>query len=446
MNYEIYVVIITLVAMLVALIRNNWRPGIILFTVVVVYVCAGVLSLKEVFDAFSNRGLITVSILFFVSEVISQSGALEEILRKFLPEKETTTMKAQMRILPAVSLISAFMNNTPIVVITSPIIKRWCTLMKLPPAKLLLPICYAVSLGGVCTLIGTSTNLVVHEMMLDAGYSGFSMFELGKVGVLITIAGLAYMLAFSNSLLPDGRPDSLSDAELVEGKRKGLLSPVPVGFTSLVVSINHRIKKLRLLRYYEAEIKGIRWNGSFFSIRKCFHVFKQDGYIIILPVVLVWKKIFPPKKYSKFISLDILITIACSFAIGKAMINSGLADVIASFIIGISNKSGPYAILAILFIITNIITSLITNNAAATLSFPIALAVSNQLGVNAMPFFVGICIAASASFPTPIAYQTNLIVQGVGNYKFMDFVRFGLPLNLIVFIISILCIPLFWKF
>ena len=119
---------------------------------------------------------------------------------------------------------------------------------------------------------------------------------------------------------------------------------------------------------------------------------------------------------------------------------------IANFIIEMSHSHGPYVLLAILYIITNLITELITNNAAAALAFPLALSISNQLGVDPMPFFIVICIAASAGFSTPIGYQTNLIVQGIGNYKFTDFVRVGLPLNILVFLISVFLIPHIWPF
>ena len=169
-------------------------------------------------------------------------------------------------------------------------------------------------------------------------------------------------------------------------------------------------------------------------------------FVCITTIIMAWTKIFPPKKYTKYISWDILITIACAFAISKAMENSGFAALVASYIISMADNLGPYALLAIIFIITNIFTELITNNAAAALSFPIALSVATQLGVNPTPFFVVICMAASASFSSPIGYQTNLIVQGIGSYKFTDFVRVGLPLNLITFLISVFVIPMIWEF
>lgn len=169
-------------------------------------------------------------------------------------------------------------------------------------------------------------------------------------------------------------------------------------------------------------------------------------FVSVTTVIMAWTKIFPPRKYTKYISWDVLITIACAFGISKAMVNSGVSDLIASRIIALSHSYGPYVLLAAMFIITNIFTELITNNAAAALSFPLALSLSQQLGVSPMPFFVIVCVAASASFSTPIGYQTNLIVQGIGNYKFTDFVRIGLPLNIITFIISVLLIPQIWPF
>ena len=184
--------------------------------------------------------------------------------------------------------------------------------------------------------------------------------------------------------------------------------------------------------------------GELPIVKEMFPDIKLDMFffVSVTTIIMAWTKIFPARKYTKYISWDILITIACAFAISKAMVNSGVADKVAEFIIGMSDDYGPHVLLAVLFIITNLFTELITNNAAAAL----ALSLSTQLGVDPMPFFVVICMAASASFSTPIGYQTNLIVQGIGNYKFMDFVRIGLPLNLITFLISIFLIPLIWPF
>ena len=154
----------------------------------------------------------------------------------------------------------------------------------------------------------------------------------------------------------------------------------------------------------------------------------------------------PHHNYTRAVSWDVLITIACAFAISKAMQNSGAADSLARTTINFARTFGPVGIMAAIYIITTIFTEIITNNAAAALVFPIALSAAQQLNIDPKPFFVTITVAASASFATPIGYQTNLIVQAIGNYKFTDFLRIGLPLNILAFIISMLLIPVFWNF
>ena len=515
MNVEVIIVLVALVGMLAALIMDKMRPGMILFSVVVLFLCTGILSPKEMLEGFSNKGMITVAMLFLVSEGIRQSGALTQVIKKLLPQEKTSVFKAQIRMLPSIAFISAFLNNTPVVVIFAPIIKRWASSVKLPATYFLIPLSYVSILGGICTLIGTSTNLVVHSMIQEAGLKGFSMFELGKVGVFIAIAGIIYLFLFSSKLLPSDRPETSGNEEEEQNSTLHLVEAV-IG--PRFPGINKRVGDFNFKRHYGAAIKELRRSGHTYTdlgnIRfregDTLVVLTDDSFIrtwgessvflmlangkdyepagkkkrwfalilllimiigatigelpaiqrllpegikldmfffvSITTVIMAWTKIFPPQKYTKYISWDILITIACAFAISKAMENSGVADLLASYIIGLSHSHGPYVLLAAMFIITNIFTELITNNAAAALSFPLALSISQQLGVSPMPFFVVICMAASASFSTPIGYQTNLIVQGIGNYKFTDFVRIGLPLNIITFLISVFVIPQIWSF
>ncbi|WP_455587526.1 SLC13 family permease [Bacteroides sp.] len=518
MTFEIVFVLLSLLGMVIALVLDKMRPGMVLFSVVVVFLCVGILTPKEMLEGFSNKGMITVAMLFLVSEGVRQSGALGQVIKKLLPVGKTTVFKAQFRMLPSIAFISAFLNNTPVVVIFAPIIKRWAQTVHLPATKFLIPLSYVTILGGICTLIGTSTNLVVHGMILEAGYEGFTMFELGKVGIFIAIAGIIYLFLFSKKLLPDARPDTaVPDEEVEEGEN---LHRVEAVLGARFPGINKTLGEFNFQRHYGAEVKEIKtrngqrfvnnlnevvlregdtlvvmaddtfiptWGESsvfmmlangkdtepvpgkkkrWFALvllilmivgatvgelpitKEMFPNIKLDMFffVSVTTIIMAWTKIFPARKYTKYISWDILITIACAFAISKAMVNSGVADGVAHYIIGLSQDYGPHVLLAILFIITNLFTELITNNAAAALAFPLALALSQQLGVDPTPFFVVICMAASASFSTPIGYQTNLIVQGIGNYKFTDFVRIGLPLNIITFLISVFLIPLIWPF
>lgn len=516
MNFEILFVLLALIGMIATLVWDKMRPGMVLLTVVVLFLCVGILTPKEMLEGFSNKGMITVAMLYLVSEGVRQSGALGQLIKKMLPEGKTTVLKAQVRILPPVAFISAFLNNTPVVVIFAPIVKRWAESVGLPATKFLIPLSFVTILGGICTLIGTSTNLVVHGMILEAGYEGFTMFELGKVGIFIAIAGMLYLFAFSNRLLPDSRADKLDEDD---EETQGNFHRVEAVLGARFPGINKTLGEFNFTRHYGAIVKEVKSGGQRFtrnldtvvlhegdtlvlwaddsfiptwgessvflmlangsentepvsrkkrwmalgllifmivgatvgelpSVKAALPSMKLDMFffVCITTIIMAWTRLFPPKKYTKYISWDILITIACAFAISKAMENSGFASLIARHIISMADNMGPYALLAIIFIITNVFTELITNNAAAALSFPIALSVATQLGVDPTPFFVVICMAASASFSTPIGYQTNLIVQGIGGYKFTDFVRVGLPLNLITFLISIFLIPMIWKF
>lgn len=184
MTFEIAFVLLSLLGMVIALILDKMRPGMILFSVVVLFLCAGILTPKEMLEGFSNKGMITVALLFLVSEGIRQSGALGQVVKKLLPQKRTTVFRAQLRLLPAVAFISAFLNNTPVVVIFAPIIKRWARTVHLPATKFLIPLSYVTILGGICTLIGTSTNLVVHGMILESGHEGFYHVRIGQSGYL----------------------------------------------------------------------------------------------------------------------------------------------------------------------------------------------------------------------------------------------------------------------
>ena len=519
MTFEIIFVLLGLTGMLVALIMDKMRPGIVLLSLVVVFMAAGIITPKQMVAGFSNRGMITVALLFLVSEGIRQSGALSTVVKKLLPEKGTSVTKAQLRILPVVSAFSAFLNNTPVVVIFAPILKNWSKKVGLSCTKFLIPLSYATILGGLCTLIGTSTNLVVHGMMIDRGLEGLKMFDLAYIGIPITVAGLAFIILASKKLLPADRPDNFEDEEADAAEETGK-HVVEVVLASRFPGLKRKLKHFDFKRRYGAEVREIRQGGQVITsnlgevrlqegdtlvlladdaftrtwgdssvflmmtngkeipansvpvwkkwtalallivmivgatigelpfVQERFPDVKLDMFFFasVTAVVMAWLKLFPPKKYTKYISWDILITIACAFAISAAMEESGLAAFIANFIKSVSGSLGAWGALGLLYLVTLIITELITNNAAAALAFPLALETAAKFNVDPMPFFIAICIAASAGFATPIGYQTNLIVQGAGNYKFTDFVKIGIPMDLIVMIISVGLIPLIWPF
>lgn len=512
-NFEIWIVFAGLCMMLGMLIADWLRPGFVLFSGVVFFLCTGILSPREALAGFANEGVVTVGLLFLISEGVRRSDALGHLVKWLLPVKPGMNVrKGYLRILPTIASVSAFLNNTPVVVVFIPIIKQWARKTGLSLRKFLIPLSYAAILGGMCTLIGTSTNLVVHGMMLDAGFNGFSMFELGKVGVCIALVGGLYLILLGDKRLPEDAPDETTAPDESESRVvEAVLGPRFPG-------INRPFGDFDFKSHYGAEIRAVRRNGvetdnldkvifragdtlvldtdgSFIETWGDSRVFlmlsngrehrqscprwkkwlaltllivmiggatfgsmpfmadllpgrKLDMFfwVCIVAVLMAFFGIFPAKKYTKFISWDILVTIASALAISRAMVNSGLAGWIAARLTGLSGVASPWIVLAVLYITTNLITEFITNNAAAAFAFPVALSAAEQLGMDPMPFFVAICIAASCSFSSPIGYQTNMIVQGIGNYRFRDFVRIGLPLNIIAFAVSMGLIPLIWPF
>jgi len=202
MTASAYIAIGVILLMIVGLIREVLRPGLILFCALVIFMITDILSADEALSGFSNKGMITVALLFLVSEGVKETGVLTRIARVILPKKRKPIPRLLMQIMIPVSAISAFLNNTPVVIIFGPTLKKWADKLSLPSQKFLIPLSYATIFGGTCTLIGTSTNLLVHGMMLDRGMSGLGMFELAKVGLFIVFFGFLYINLFSNRLLP----------------------------------------------------------------------------------------------------------------------------------------------------------------------------------------------------------------------------------------------------
>ncbi len=601
MTFSTYIVLITILVMIVALVKDAMRPGLIIFSSAVLLMVLGIITPNELVAGFSNKGMLTIAALFLVSEGVRYSGVLNKVANIALPKKKRSVPRLLLSIMLPISGLSAFLNNTPVVIIFGPVIKNWAQKIGLSPKKFLIPLSYATIFGGICTLIGTSTNLVVDGMMQEAGFEGLGMFELGKIGFAIALVGFLYVSFIGQHFLPDAKKlknanrnndkeyyYSLSvtqnskyigeiikngalndfkditvvaverenqtfdcntdrvvlqeeDTLLIRGYSEDIESVLQLSGLKINTQGNidailkeedlHRIEVVLAPRFpgigstleefdfparYQSVVLALHRNGSSISsnlskerlrpgdtlvlmaneefvetwkeskifflisskgeVEKPVKTYKIGWTILILMMMILGAtfgdylptvkgnqpdmfffaslaavlmaifKVFPPKKYSKAISWDVLITIASAFAISKALVNSGAAQQIAQWSINLVKHMGPGAVLAVIYLLTMVFTEVITNNAAAAIAFPIAMSAAHQLGVDPRPFFIAIAIAASASFSTPIGYQTNMIVQAIGNYKFRDYLRIGIPMNILAFLISVFLIPLIWKF
>ncbi|MBR7797106.1 SLC13 family permease [Agaribacter marinus] len=204
MSSEMIIVSIVICFMIGGLIMDIARPVIIVFTALTIFLLIGIVTPEDALIGFSNEGMLTIALLFIIAGAIQKSGIIEDIMKNWL-NKSNSLIGSMVRVLIPTSTLSAFLNNTPIVVTFTPLIKNWCEEHQIAPSKFLIPLSYATILGGTITLMGTSTNLVVHGMLIDYGYDGFSVFQLAIIGVPSTIVGLLYLIVIGRRLLPENK-------------------------------------------------------------------------------------------------------------------------------------------------------------------------------------------------------------------------------------------------
>ncbi|MCL7748417.1 SLC13 family permease [Halalkalibacter alkaliphilus] len=589
MNFEIVFVIVVVIGMLICLIKEVARPDFILFCTLAILLLSGILTPADALKGFSNEGMLTVALLFIVAGAVKQSGTLNQLVVKALSTGKSPRMSLIRMMIP-ISGMSAFLNNTPIVVMFTPVVRKWCKDRNISPSKFLLPLSYAAIFGGTWTLIGTSTNLVIHGFMLEKGMSGFSMFQLAIVSIPASIVGILFMVTIGYKILPDRKTSEetfdessreyLSEA-IVEtqspliGKSienaglrnlKGLYlievisngertAPVPsfykikendrlifTGLFSTIVElqnirgltvetgtdlkledlqngsaslveavVSHQssliqktVKESKFRSKYDAGVVAVhrnderinnkvgdiklkpgdtllllankdflnRWSSSndFYLLSPIDEpeiIDTKKSYIAIITLVLMILlasfEILPMFKAAvlavvtlfltktvsfegarKYIQFDVLIVIACAIGIGIALETTGAAELIANQFVQLTKGFGILGAVFVVYLLTSFFTEIITNNAAAVLMFPISLHIANQLSIDPMAFFVTIAIAASASFATPIGYQTNLIVYGPGGYRFSDYLKIGIPLNLLYLIVTVVIVNFVW--
>lgn len=582
-DFPFWYTLILLILMTIVLVKEIFDPDIAIFSVLLLLIVGKIINLDEAFAGFSNSGMLTVGFLFIVAKALQETGVLNRLGDIFLGYNVKSTSVKLLRLLFPVASVSAFFNNTPIVAMLVPVITSWARKNNYAASKFLIPLSYAAILGGTCTLIGTSTNLVVHGLMIENGLSGMSFFEISKVGVPLMIIGVAVVSLLGHRFLPDRKDPmielgdktrefvielkvepsykyigyTIEEAGLrhlrglfifqVERDQK-IIAPVghdekiQVGdrmfFTGLPRTIIElqktpgltvlRDSKFDLKHYNSDEVRAFeavispdspligynvresnfrgRYNAAILAIHrsggriqkkigdivlhagdtllllsrpnflkqwynsKDFYLVsasekvpsKPQWYLVfslsililmilsmafnILPilasvciaaVILIISKCVTPQEARKSVEWSVLLIIASSFGIAKALDNSGVAYFLANKLIEGAGSLGLLGILAGVYFMTSIYTEIITNNAAAALLFPIALSAAVQSGADPRPFLIAVALAGSACFATPLGYQTNLMVYGPGGYRFKDFLRIGIPMNIFIGCVAI---------
>ena len=581
-------VAILLLWLLVSFVREKWSPDVVAAIAVAALLVSQVLAPSDVLGVLSNSAPATIACMFVLSAALERTGCIDALGNWLGNLVGDNPVRVLAGLMITALVISAFLNNTPVVAILTPVAIALAKRASSSPSKLLIPLSFATVLGGMLTMIGTSTNILVDGVARKAGLEPFGMFEITPAALVFCVVGFAYLMLFSNRLLPDRdtlskqlRPDldrtfmtellvphdspvigkSLSEAQLNGGSGLQVLKifrdhqqlSEPTGDTTLqagdllvlhgqvkdMVHVRERnrltfnrgeafetvsshdvilaeaivgrgsryshrpMRDLDLTARYgiavlavhrqdeniqgnldelhlqfgdvllvegtPAQIKRFADNGELISLNTvqerayrrdkapiaiiatlavmllaALKLMPIEGLAMIACAVVIATRCLDIEDAYKAVDWKILSLIFGMLAISIAMDKVGLIDLIVSQTMTVIPTSNPLLILGFVYLLTTTLTEILSNNAVAVLVTPVAIGIAHSLGLDPRPFVVAVMFAASVSFATPIGYQTNTFVYNAGGYRFSDFMRIGIPLNILMVGVAMLVIPLVW--
>lgn len=431
------ITLLVLAAVVAAMIWDKVRSDVVALTGAAVLLMAGVVRPIQAQSAFASPAIVALASLFVIAYAMELSGLLDASIKGLVRLCRRIGKAGLWIIIALAGSASAFLNNTPIVVLSAPVVQEAAKSLRLSPKRFLMPLSYAAVLGGCCTLIGTSTNLLVNDMAVVAAQPRFGIFEITPVGLVVALSGGLYLLLFSGRLIESNGEDVDPLEGALKGGREPGLEGAQIGSARAFASSRafQPVKAIASLAIFVAVVALAAMNVA--PIAAC--AFAGAVLLILLRVITA------DEAYSG-LRADVLMLIAGMLVLGIALRVSGVAESATIALIHALDGLSPLLALIILYGATLIATELLSNATVAVLFTPIGVSLAEALHVSPRPFLVAVMIAGSAAFATPFGYQTNVIVYRMGGYNYLDFVKVGLPLNLITWVAAVIAIPLFFPF
>ena len=425
-----------LAAVVVALIWDKVRSDVVALAGAAVLLATGVVRPVEAQSAFASPAIIALASLFVIAYAMELSGLLNAAIRRVTALSRRIGKTGLWLLIGLSGAASAFLNNTPVVVLAAPVVRDVARSLGLSPKQFLIPLSYAAVLGGCCTLIGTSTNLLVNDMAVVGGQPRFGIFEITPVGLTVALAGGLYLMMFTHKLvrLDDGASSGSPDTELAPdpglaggqiGDPLSFAGKVPLHFGKALASAGVFVAVVVLSALDVAPIAACAFGGA---------------------VLLILSRVITADQAYSGLRPDVLMLIAGMVVLGIAFDVSGLATEITAGLMMSVNGLSPLLALVIIYGATLFATEILSNATVAVLFTPVAVSLAEALEVSPRPFLVAVMIAASAAFATPFGYQTNVLVYRMGSYSYGDFIKIGIPLNLITWAVGVVAIQFFFPF
>jgi len=582
-----------MVVVFMTMIVERLRSDVIAGCAMVFLMLGGILSPQELFQVFGNEAVVTVACMFVLSSALERTGVIARMGALIDPYVGRTDLSLSLFLLPLVAVLSAFINNTPVVLVFMPMVMAIAARQNIRPSKLLIPLSFASIFGGCCTLIGTSTNILVSSTAERMGERPFEMFDLTLVGSILAVVGMVYLWTFGRKILPerdtlstilqttqnrqffteaivvpgssligqrlsDSPIASLPKARIIEVIRGDELIGVALNEIvfeagdrvrmSTVLSSVMELKDLSGLEIQQQDgLDGLEWVGTQkaalvecvvsprssmmgktiarVDLRRAFGVLVlavhrhgvnlreklqstvlQYGDTLLLEgtetaikrlresrdlIVLGEQPHLLPLKHKQWLAglsivFMVVASVFTSMPIGALALSAAIFVILSGCLdmdeaykaidwrviflicgmlgigLALEKTSGVgwlaenmialfgyyqcpgFVIISGIILLTSVLTTFLSNNAVAVIMTPIAIEVAQFFEMNPAPFMVAVAMGASACFASPVGYQTNALVYGAGGYVFRDFIRVGLPLNLLIWLTASIAIPSIW--